>query len=117
MTQPNRPLPELNRKLAEWAGFSYKFGGEWFYEKYKSTNAWWESPEERKFKDLPDFTQSLDACFEWLKPALIFKFGSKKYEPFIKGWIDEVVLHIHEGEAKLFCLALEELIDSTLTTK
>ncbi len=131
---------ELNKKLAEWAGFTYKFGGEWNYERYKSTNAWWESPKEDKFRDVPNFAQSLDACFQWLVP----KFGNRVEVKFRHGYpyMDtltcEVWRHPKENDGKnvmeevyiptttsnppdyfavALCLATEKLIDVEVKAK
>jgi len=69
---------ELNKKLAEWAGF------EWIAD--SENNEWgiWQRPDgikithngERIYSDsksryLPNFTESLDACFKWLVPKAI----------------------------------------------
>jgi len=113
---------ELNKKLAEWAGFTYKFGKEmWNYERYKETNAWWEAPNGRRFKDLPDFTQSLDACFKWLVPNLFDKSYSVIITQDLARAIGYVRL-LEEGRqfdatdnhnpALALCLAIEKLIDN-----
>ena len=63
-------MQELNKKLAEWAGFIQsetamelgKCAGHYFYRQ----------PDGGTCLDieLPNFTESLDACFEWLVPKL-----------------------------------------------
>lgn len=63
---------KLNKKLAEWAGF-YQLAI--FIPADKID--WWLEPEEWYGKraycpkgKLPNFTQSLDACFKWLVPKV-----------------------------------------------
>lgn len=57
---------ELNRKLAEWAGFAeipwYVRAGKQIFE--------WLSPNAERHNETPDFVKSLDACFKWLVPKL-----------------------------------------------
>jgi len=50
---------ELNKKLAKWAGF-----------KWQPITETWLYPSEGLRLELPDFSQSLDACFKWLVPKL-----------------------------------------------
>ena len=50
----------LNRKLAEWAGFKSAMGSATLYD----------YPNRGRCSNLPNFTQSLDACFKWLVPKL-----------------------------------------------
>ena len=45
-------------KLAKWAGFEYDTWLGWIY------------PDGENFDELPDFTESLDACCKWLEPEL-----------------------------------------------
>ncbi len=113
---------ELNKKLAEWAGFVYKFGGEWFYEKYKSTNAWYEAPNGRRFKDLPKFTQSLDACFKWLVPKLFrwsltnVGFDARVIRAMAEAEGRDKLIYQVTAEAETpalaLCLAIERLIET-----
>jgi len=64
-------MNELNKKLAEWAGFMprqfphhIKSMGETFY--YDA----WLRPDGTHDENLPDFTESLDACFKYLVPRI-----------------------------------------------
>ena len=79
---------ELNKKLAEWAGFTWHenkelvYGammhgshyelGHWDYqgECWYSSLKLKESNFQFNKEGLPDFTQSLDTCFKWLVPKL-----------------------------------------------
>lgn len=95
---------ELNKKLAEWAGF-----------KEKGTGYVWP---DRRFDKVPDFTESLDACFRWLVPKLhqvtiIQEFNSEAYADVV---IQPEYEYLHykewaETPALALCLAIEQLID------
>jgi len=69
---------DLNRKLAEWAGFEKGVGLKTFRKEggtlYTQTNSWWRTPKVGKYRgeyeNLPNFTQSSDACFTWLVPKI-----------------------------------------------
>ena len=89
----------LNKKLAEFAGFV----------RYEN----WE-------KDLPDFPQSLDACFKWLVPESLKKLMEMGYAPPLMAlftrWYDEIVTLKGDSSkvdtaALALCLAIEKLID------
>ena len=112
---------ELNKKLAEWAGFEKREGVKTFRKEggtlYTEVNVWWLTPKIGRYRGewecLPDFTQSLDACFRWLVPKLenytlqladnghlAYAFA-KTHRQFGIGKIPALAL----------CLAIEELID------
>jgi len=58
---------ELNRKLAEWAGFKFSVRGYTFPPGADTYpwNAYWKDGQRT-----PNFTQSFDACLKWLVPLL-----------------------------------------------
>ena len=61
---------EINKKLAEWAGFTVKNYPE--PRVYLGEKAWF-SPDGLFFSGLInfiDFTNDLNACFKWLVPKL-----------------------------------------------
>ena len=98
-------LQELNKKLAEWAGFNltcYGHGLAWFinnealYCEIKDS----ETPEEC----LPNFTYSLDACFKWLVPK-----AEEKSKIVLYDWL--VLRNTIKEDALALCLAIEKLID------
>jgi len=70
----------LNKKLAKWAGFILVVLP-YYYEKIEGSEdgsyithkvqEWYHKKDNLAYKDLPDFTQSLDACFKWLVPKLV----------------------------------------------
>lgn len=118
---------ELNRKLAEWAGFEfvnkdrYMVGvpgamlhGYWMYPK----------PKEQMWGYCPNFTQSLDACFKWLVPKLDGIVIRATRYPTIPQHIPDgfhVVASIgaleygveNKDPALTLCLAIEKLITLT----
>ncbi len=63
---------ELNKKLAEWAGFNlidtqfyeHSFGN-------SEVELWLEPSGLTAQGGVPNFTQSLDACFKWLVPKVL----------------------------------------------
>jgi len=102
---------ELNKKLAEWAGFTPMCDRE-EGTKYIVT---WEFPNSKIFGDCPNFTESLDACFKWLVPKLehysLWKQGTEH--------VAEIWSSSKFGRKKntystalALCLAIEELIDT-----
>ncbi len=107
----NKNEQELNSKLAEWAGFKHKVGA--LYE-YPNEDYLGERP-------LPNFPQSLDACFEWLVPN-IPNLESISFVRRRGDWIGQfyylskekpqVKVAIAETPALAFCLAIEKLIDT-----
>jgi len=60
-------MDELNKKLAEWAGFkkSSLYVEQWIYPDIGESGKL-----DELFDDVPNFTDSLDACFKWLVPKL-----------------------------------------------
>jgi len=106
---------ELNKKLAEWAG----------WVKLK-TAGWKDVMGELHFE--PNFTLSLDACFKWLVPKL-YNQGNTEIRFSYSSAEDSVVCEIWQGwpelkekgcghgyywlkeEALALCKAIEQLID------
>ena len=119
---------ELNKKLAEWAGFEKGEGRKIFRKEggwvYTETNIWWLTPMVGKYRGewehLPYFTQSLDACFKWLvKDNWSVSFNAKRVclltIPKAKGiYGSDVIVGKAEqpSPALALCLAIEKLIDS-----
>lgn len=106
---------ELDKKLAEWAGFTQ--GGKYGWN-YPDGSGW--------TRFLPYFDESLDACFKWLIPKVMKEgYGyvlsdSCGKEPhictFYCGYKEREERQIASGSgatpALAFCLAIEKLIDS-----
>ena len=98
--------------LAEWAGLHH-------YPDCECINGkgiCWGESEDTYGKNgkwhfvLPDFTNSLDACFKWLIP----KLSSPQVRALLRDWGNEIVLldKFNEKECALvLCLAIERLID------
>lgn len=125
---------ELNRKLAEWAGFhfikvdlipSHKRPDDYLTNYWSAFNHW-VYPDGTKTKgNCPDFTQSLDACFKWLVPKLIGKGFTVAPQIVISsdevGWFASIYPNAPETKggisvvadtaASVLCLAIEKLIE------
>lgn len=113
-------MDEVNKKLAEWAGFTQKdynvpspLGG------IALMFQGWLSPKGEKLHGrFPIFTESLDACERWLMPKLhqvtiIWEFNNQCYAEVV---IQPEYEYIHykewaETPALALCLAIEKLID------
>lgn len=97
---------ELNKKLAEWAGFC-------FMDRRKGLLVF-PDRTRRPINELPSFTESLDACFKWLVPKvksmLDTKPTSTEYYKFLLMWIGDIEDKLGH-EALSLCLAIEKLID------
>ncbi len=132
-------VDRLNKKLAEWAGMSIKHDFKPIgFDNMKECSKCGIGKEMNLYKycNLPNFTESLDACFKWLVPKLgFFKYGGA--HPFrvklLSGWGDtqgeygvEITNPTHWAEgyntsryavefnknpALALCLAIEKLID------
>jgi len=110
---------ELNRKLAEWAGFTS-------IEVYNDGFVGY-TPVAQYDSHIPLFTQSLDACFKWLVPKAREEYPNLSVTLFydnmfaqketcrLKKWDGSgwQLLCIEEAEcpALALCLAIEKLID------
>jgi len=102
---------ELNKKLAEWAGFILWKGSLYWY------------PDNTGAKRLPTLTSSLDACFKWLEPKLEHYsvwHGAPRVtnqpplgEHNAEVWIGHSYGYGHSKDsiALALCLAIEKLID------
>ena len=97
-------MEELNRKIAEWCGWKPRIN-------YNDPVTSEEHP--------PDFTTSLDACFEYIVPKLLrdgHDFAlyntSERFAVEILPEFDEAVES--ETPALALCLAVEKLIDGEM---
>ena len=113
-------------KLAEWAGFSKTIPKVPFNELSELERDLWESiwiyPDEVEVNllhsSLPNFTESLDACFKWLVPKLDWVTLHLTPEKDGLWWSSVGVVNRHfnyrcKEPALALCLAIEKLIDST----
>jgi len=100
---------ELNEKLAKRFGFTMDLDNEsgayglWFFRNVR--------------EDLPNLTQSLDACVKWLVPRAIGVVMAKDgyssdlaYSILFRGWLSELVFDMSHPALAL-CRAVEKLID------
>lgn len=105
---------ELNKKLAEWAGFRiYAIGGA----------SSWIKPTGGIEVKLPKFTESLDACFKWLVPKLpyifVFDYAEGGWACFARGCEGAPDKAVGEAEtpALALCKAIEQLIDKEVVNE
>lgn len=113
---------ELNKKLAEWAGFKH---GKYRKPVCNHTPRcdYHKDPKGKWIVDYPNFTQSLDACFKWLVPklghyslwhgAVRDKMQPPMGEHNAEVWVGHYYGYGHskESSALALCLAIEKLID------
>ena len=106
-------MNELNEKLAKWAGFvkTKSLYGPWQYPK----DVDWFPLEAFRFDELPNFTNSLDACFKHLVPRLekdywIIIDPPNKTVIIVYGFVQEAE-GIGETSALSLCNAIEKIID------
>ena len=129
-------MNELDKKLAEWAGFKFVSHSKWSKAvALEAGEAYYVYPNNSTHKHLPNFTESLDACEKWLIPKLpMDKIGytiSFEYndDPLYKGGVCWMALlgeytdpegmdgseltYEAEGETMslAFCRAIEKLIE------
>ncbi|KKM15826.1 hypothetical protein LCGC14_1692160 [marine sediment metagenome] len=103
-------MDKLNKKLAEWAGFKYLDLMDDEYKNHSPRD--WRYPNFTYEMWLPNFTESLDACFKWLVPKakrILDARDMTGYYKFLIAW----AMDIDDGkdEALFLCLALERMID------
>lgn len=107
-------MEELNRKLAEWAGFDRTT--------LPSGNQGWLYPTQyvEAYGFLPIFTESLDACDKWLIPKLTDNGVQVELWAYCNlrptctlHHLDDDSEYQGEGDslALAFCCAIEKLID------
>ena len=117
---------ELNRKLAEWAGFTFetKGSGEKIGRLFEMDvvdgceivnypDGGWDF-----VGDMPNFTDSLDACFEWLVPKFKrWEMGSNQDgEIFVTVCMAGQQFPssaTDKAPSLALCLAIEKLIEKT----
>ena len=103
-------MNELNKKMVEFAGIKIKLK--------KVVN--WGHHSTLEY-DMPNFPQSLDACFEWLVPGLLKAGYDITLASTSRGFsfiIDPDDFRAEaETPALAFCLAVEKLIDNEKTNK
>ena len=110
-------MNELNEKLGKWAGFE-KFG-------WCNWDMWAKPdeaiPESWTLQDLfpnsfalPDFTNSLDACFKHLVPKLEAYFITNRDKPHATVELNGKAKRVYnENLALALCLAIELMVSNT----
>lgn len=113
----------LNKKLAEWVGFRWEH---LTCSKHSPELCHWawvmpDGVEASRDYDLPNFIQSLDACFTWLMPkvdswrVVIYQNAAGGYTSYVdskcKCRMWEETLSFAETPALALCLAIEKMID------
>lgn len=104
---------ELNKKLAEWAGFTKAdIKKRYYYTVGGDRVPKWYAPNSEYSTKLPAFAQSLDDCFKWLVPRTYAQYGEKKTRELLEVWAWYVASGAYWGkEAKALCLAIEKLVE------
>jgi len=106
---------ELNKKLAEWAGWR---NVHIVHPLNKVVGLTKQSPPVDWVE--ANFTASLDACFKWLVPKLrktadcVMDMGVTEYKVTI--WGEDLVTTTDKNPALALCLAVEKLIDNEKKT-
>ena len=99
------------KKLAEWARFTerdYTPLGK-LRDEYK---VWYDPDGNCLYYHLPDFIQSLDACFRWLVPEAVRRYGDTVVAGILAQWAEGVAYSRHKDrEALALCLAISKLIE------
>ena len=104
-------MEELNKKLAEWAGFTYEetADGDWHW-----FDMYGDPLSPTGLSGEPLFTDSLDACFKWLVPKLVWNVWLINAD---NGWEFSIMMPMRqvvgkaETPALALCKAIEKLID------
>ena len=109
-------MEDLNRKMAEWAGFKQlALGRSSFHWEHcqrvpnwmppNTTDVWMSTPY------LPDFTHSLDACFMWLVPKVRGITTHSGYREIILSLVAPLGFFKEYDAPLALCKAIEELIE------
>ena len=117
-------MKELNKKLAEWAGFKWEFAYHDFYKLVAPDGGQLDLTAFRvgSYATCPNSTESLDACFKWLVPNIkgewSISVGKHTDRPTYYGRIQGFYFDSpqyrgdsNESPALALCLAIEKLID------
>ena len=100
-------LRELNKKLAEWVGFREQELAD--LHGRPEGNLGWYYPNGAWARFIPDFTQSLDACFKWLVPRLSHYRLDKTSPNEHHAYVDRKKSAWAESPTLALCLAIEKL--------
>jgi len=121
---------ELKRKMGEFAepDLPYYYskilvGEDGSFIKEEKQIGYWVK-DGMAYRELPDFTESLDACFEWLVPKLSIEGYGVEIKNYSDGkfgarvTLTKSVWESEDAEAETpalaLCLAIEKLIDKEI---
>ena len=128
----NVEMEELNKKIAEWLGWKFHPHHHVFNQgdAYTVLDHWTPSRYSKIWVDEPNFTTSLDACFEYIVPKLqaadisieitCYRGGSdKSFGVITRDWSVCDIVHTEptynyvSGDSLplALCRAVEKLID------
>jgi len=105
---------ELNKKLAEWRGFTI---GDYPEPTIEDGEQAWFDPNGMFYSGLDNFIHfphSLDACFKWLVPLAVVKLANinlstikEATQKLFQLWTEQDAT----SHALALCLAIEKMID------
>jgi len=98
--------PTLNKKLAEWSGFythSHMGQTDIDREEYQETVT---NPNGKVIRRYPNFTNSLDTCFEWLWDKTVQELADidlssieeavhKLFQLWATEWVTDLQINLH----------------------
>ena len=104
---------ELNKEMAEFAGFKYADKQVWVEDHYEPVEPGWEYPDGSWHRTLPNFPSSPNACVKHLRPRFDFS-QIQFYKDRAVVWLGK---SLHQGTgfappdepALAFCLAVRDL--------
>lgn len=115
----DQELQKLKEKLAMWAEFTQITRKEAYDIGHYTL---WENALGYSHGELPDFPNSLDACFKWLVPKLrithhihFHSYDGKVDWRVVLSNTNETIYGRHNEPALALCLAIEKLIDAEKT--
>ena len=102
-------MKELNKKLAEWAGFHFVEAKWRDTDGCKSTSLiCYDS--NNSLRTAPEFTDYIDNCFDYLLDGLIERYGKVVIHKLLQRWVAEIVFdEVYPSLA--LSKAIEKLID------
>jgi hypothetical protein len=110
----------INKKLAEWAGFRYDEDGEFVNGMWANLSGWSRPGEKVRFPEVPEFTDSLDLCFQYLVPKLVDYYldmlsldGTiQHHAAVLSTWASVLHTASATSPALALCKAIEQLIEA-----
>jgi hypothetical protein len=101
----------LREKLAIWAGIEHKEIRLNAREPYITKMVWVVGTDGISTDTPPDFPNSLDACFKYLLPEFLKRYGKAKTTTLLDYWVSRLnIWEYKEDPALSFCLVFEAQI-------